>query len=286
MTGGSTHGSFSTVLKSSGAWHRGHFYSEIWRTSLISIIIPVYKEVENIFHVSHKINEVLDNARIEYEIIFVDDNSCDGTSQLCQKLSKQLPVKLIIRKQDKSLSYSVIEGLGHAQGDILVVMDADLSHPPSAILEMKNLLESKKADLVVGSRYVKGGSIDKEWSLCRHLNSYIATVLALPLAKIKDPMSGFFALRCNDLPDIKILSPIGYKICLEIIVKGKFKRIKEVPIHFSDRKFGESKLRFEEQLFYLVHVFCLYQFLYPKIIKFVLFTAAGFTGFLVVKIFV
>lgn len=252
---------------------------------MISIIIPVYKEVENIFHVSRKIHEVLGNARIEYEIIFVDDNSCDGTSQLCQKLSKQLPVKLIIRKQDKSLSYSVIEGLAHAQGDILVVMDADLSHPPSAILEMKNLLESKKADFVVGSRYVKGGSIDKRWSLFRYVNSYMATVLALPLAKIKDPMSGFFALRCNDLPDMEILSPIGYKICLEIIVKGKFKKIKEVPIHFSDRKFGESKLGFEEQLSYLVHVFCLYQFLYPKTTKFILFTAVGFSGFLVVKIF-
>lgn len=248
---------------------------------MISIIIPVYKEAENIEPTSLEIDEVLSSHQIEYEIIYVDDNSCDGTVELCQTLSKSLPVKLIVRTKDKGLSYAVIEGLNHVRGSICVVMDADLSHPPSAIIKMKELLENNQADFIVGSRYVKGGSIDQKWSLFRRLNSYIATLPALFLAKIKDPMSGFFALRTKDLPEINTLNPIGYKIGLEIMVKGRFTQVKEIPIHFSDRQFGESKLSFNEQLKYLVHIIRLYQFSFPLLAKIILYGLVGFTGFLV-----
>ncbi len=248
---------------------------------LISIVIPVYKEAENISHTTVKIDEVLKTANITYEIIFVDDNSCDGTVEICRDLSKKYNIKLIVRTKDKGLANSVIEGLDNAGGDILVVMDADLSHPPSAIVKMKSILENGMADFVVGSRYAKGGSVDEQWSLFRRFNSFAATLPALLLVKIKDPMSGFFALRRENLPDLSSLSPIGYKIGLEIMVKGGFKTITEVGIHFSDRQYGQSKLNFKEQLSYLVHIIRLYQFSFPSVLKFFLFAIVGFSGFLI-----
>lgn len=248
---------------------------------MISIIIPIFKEADNIEKTSMAIDTVMRSHSLAYELVFVDDNSCDGTVKICNLLSEHLPIELIVRTKDRGLSYAVIEGLSHVKGDICVVMDADLSHPPSAILKMTELLQHNEADFVVGSRYIKGGSIDQKWSLFRRLNSSIATLPALFLAKIKDPMSGFFALRYADLPDIETLNPIGYKIGLEILVKGRFKQVKEIPIHFSDRQLGESKLSFQEQLKYLIHILRLYQFAYPLITKMILYGAVGFTGFLV-----
>ncbi len=248
---------------------------------MISIIIPVYREVENIPCIAEQINHVLSTSNINYEIIFVDDNSCDGTDQACEKLKKALPVRLITRTKDKGLSQAVIEGFFHARGNIFIVMDCDLSHPPSSIVDMVEILKAKGADLVIGSRYVTGGSIDKTWSLFRHFNSKAATLLALPLVKINDPMSGFFALRAENLPDIKALSPVGYKINLELIVKGKFKHIIELPIHFSERIYGKSKMGFKEQFLYLRHLISLYHHSYPIFIKFFLFSSVGATGFLI-----
>lgn len=248
---------------------------------MISIVIPVFKEAENIERTSAAIDDSLKTAGIDYEIIFVDDNSCDGTVDICQKLSGILPIKLIVRKKDKGLAKAVIEGLNHVKGEIIVVMDADLSHPPEAIIKMTQLLEHSTADFVIGSRYIKGGSVDEQWSFFRRLNSWIATIPAKFLVRVKDPMSGFFAFRKDDLPDLSTLSPLGYKIGLEIMVKGAFKNIKEVPIHFSDRQLGQSKLNLNEQLLYGAHILRLFRFTHPGIMRLILYSTVGFSGFLV-----
>ncbi len=228
---------------------------------LVSIVIPVYKEVENIKYVAQSIYKSLFK---NYEIIFVDDNSADGSLEECLDLSKKYPVKMIVRIDKRGLSSAVIDGIDQAKGKYIVVMDGDLSHPASVIPSMIKKLSSNEANFVLGSRYIGEGSIDKNWSIFRLLSSKFATILALPLVSVKDPMSGFFSFKRNSITDLNTLSPIGYKIGLEIMVKYNFKKIIEEPIIFTDRAYGKSKFGFMEQVNYLRHIFRLYKYKFTK----------------------
>lgn len=245
----------------------------------LSVVIPTYKEVLNIPHISQAVADALGD--LAYEVIFVDDNSQDGSVEAVEKISHQFPVRIEVRTEERGLSTAVMHGIEKAKGDYVVVMDADLSHPATAIPKMLEKLSSNEADFVVGSRYVKGGSFDEDWGFFRLLNSKIATWLALPICHVKDPMSGFFAFKRSNMPPIHMLSPLGYKIGLEIMVKGRFKKPMEVPIHFVDREHGESKLDFKEQLLYLRHLRRLYRFKFPSASEFLQFGMVGGTGFLV-----
>jgi len=247
----------------------------------VSVVIPTYKEVKNIPHIAKAVSSVLSASSIDYEIIFVDDNSDDGSEAAVEKLTSTIPAKIIVRKNERGLSTAVICGIEQAVGDYVVVMDADLSHPADRLPEMINKLESGENDFVVGSRYIKGGSLDESWGFFRRFNSLVATWLALPLARISDPMSGFFAFRRSAMPETYRLSPIGYKIGLELLVKGEFKKPGEVAIHFIDRQFGESKLSWQEQIKYLRHLRRLYQFRFPFLAEFFQFAFVGATGFLI-----
>jgi dolichol-phosphate mannosyltransferase len=150
-------------------------------------------------------------------------------------------------------------GLSRARGDTLVVMDADLSHPPEVIPEMLSAL-AQGADFVLGSRYVHGGTTAEGWGLFRFVNSKIATYLARPLTSVSDPMSGFFALPRSVFARAEKPSPLGYKIGLELLVRCRCRNVREVPIHFSNREHGESKLTVHQQLLYLRHLARLYRF--------------------------
>jgi dolichol-phosphate mannosyltransferase len=227
---------------------------------VISIVVPTYKEAENLRPLSRAIGEALEPAGLDYEVIFVDDDSNDGSEEICAELQKEHPVRILVRKDERGLATAVIHGMRAAKGEIIVVMDADLSHPASAIPEMVSRLESRRSDFVLGSRYVAGGSIHDEWSIFRKLNSMVPSLMARPLCPLKDPMSGFFAIRKDDMPDPSILSPIGYKVALEIYAKGRFSAPSEVPIHFADRRYGESKLSLKEQLNFIRHLGRLYAF--------------------------
>ncbi len=246
----------------------------------ISLIIPTYKEVENLPDLIKRINTIRIEQQLQMELLIMDDNSNDGTKQYIEQLNQSW-IKLIIRTKNHGLSPSVIDGLNLAKHDILMVMDADLSHPPEKIPEMiKALLEG--ADFVVGSRYVKGGSTDSEWGLFRYLNSKIATLLAYPFTRIKDPMSGFIALPRHIFEQGKLqLNPIGYKIGLELIVKCYCKDVREIPLHFEDRKYGESKLSLKMQLQYIQHLRRLFVFCYGTWAKFVQFVIVGLSGIFV-----
>lgn len=247
----------------------------------VSVVIPTYKEVKNISHVADAVSTALSASSIDYEIIFVDDNSNDGSDSAVEQLALTMPAKIIVRKNERGLSTAVICGIKQAVGEFVVVMDADMSHPANRIPEMINKLEVGDNDFVVGSRYIKGGSMDESWGLFRRFNSLVATWLALPLAHISDPMSGFFAFRRNTMPESYRLSPIGYKIGLELLVKGEFKKPGEVAIHFIDRQYGESKLSWQEKIKYLRHLRRLYQFRFPFLSEFFQFAFVGATGFLI-----
>ena len=247
----------------------------------LSVVIPTYREARNLEPVARAIERALREQQLAYEILFVDDNSRDGSEELAARLANELPVRMIVRHGEKGLSTAVLRGLDEARGEFVVVMDADLSHPADRIPEIIARLQHGKNDFVIGSRYVEGGSLDRSWGFFRRLNSRVATWLALPLARIRDPMSGFFAFRRAALPPRNLLSPIGYKIGLELLVKGEFKRPGEVPIHFVDRVHGESKLTWKEQIRYLRHLRRLYQYRFPFLAEFLQFGVVGATGFAV-----
>jgi dolichol-phosphate mannosyltransferase len=226
----------------------------------VSVIVPTYKEVENLPLLTERLNEVRRKHHLSLELLIMDDDSQDGTEELVSSMDRNW-LTLVVRKEERGLSRAVLEGLRLSRGDVLVVMDADLSHPPEKIPEMLVALE-KGADFVMGSRYVTGGLTGASWGFFRWLNSRVATLLARPLTSVKDPMSGFFALPRTTFESASDLNPIGYKIGLELMVKCNLHRIEEIPIHFKDRQFGQSKLTLTEQKKYLQHLCRLFIYKY------------------------
>jgi dolichol-phosphate mannosyltransferase len=165
-----------------------------------------------------------------------------------------------------------------AQGDLLICMDADLSHPPESIPELITALEDPATDFVIGSRYVPGGSTEEGWGLFRWLNSKVATLLARPLTSTSDPMAGFFGLRREAFSKARELNPIGYKIGLELLVKCGCRGVREVPIRFANRLHGESKLSLREQLNYVRHLRRLYRFRFGVWARCAEFLLVGLSG--------
>lgn len=219
---------------------------------MISIVIPTYNERDTIKELTQRLTNACKDYEIE--IIIVDDNSPDGTGKIADNLAKKYPIKVIHRDEKLGLSSAVINGISKSSGDIICVMDADLSHPPEIVPEL--IEEGKNSDIVIASRYVEGGSI-KDWSFTRRIISYCATMLARPLVRVKDPISGFFLFRRTVINGAK-LDPIGFKICLEILAKGDYKTVKEIPFIFSNRSKGSSKLNLKEILGYIKHINRLY----------------------------
>lgn len=251
--------------------------------SQISVITPTYREAENLPLLIEAVDQALVAAGYTYELIVANDDSGDDTAPVCAQLESRFPLRLLSSKMRRGLSGAVVDGIKSARGEIIVVMDADLSHPPNKIAAMVEILLHKEADFVVGSRYAPGGSVDARWPWRRRFNSWAATLPAKFLTSLKDPMSGFFAFRSADMPAAEKISPIGYKIGLEILVKGEYDkaRVKEVPIKFQDRRHGQSKLNLKEQFNYLRHLRRLYHFRWPKRMEIGQFCAVGGGGMLI-----
>lgn len=224
----------------------------------VSVIIPTYREALNLPLLIPRVAEALTQAGLRGEILVVDDNSPDDTVAVCEQLAARYPVRLIVRTTERGLSSAVLHGLRQARGGVMVVMDADLSHPPEAVPELIHVLRADEADFVIGSRYVRGGSTDERWGLYRWLNSQVARLLAWPLTAARDPLAGFFALPRATWERARALDPVGYKIGLELLVKCGCRRVREVPIEFRDRVHGTSKLSWREQVNYLRHLGRLY----------------------------
>lgn len=224
---------------------------------MISLIIPTLNErqaVERLFDGISKVAFSLEPQH-KLEVIVVDDGSTDGTVEAIQALRPSFPLRLIEREK-RGLATAVLEGFKAASGEILGVMDADLSHPPEMIPKLVAKLQD--ADLAIGSRHVSGGEVE-EWPWYRQWISSLATALSRPLARgVRDPVSGFFFLRRRVIEGAN-LRPIGYKILLEILVKGRYNRAVEVPYTFRSRGAGKSKMGFREGLRYLRHLARLYK---------------------------
>lgn len=190
---------------------------------------------------------------LDAELLVVDDRSDDGTAEAVTRTREDW-VRVIVRDGARSLSLAVLEGLRQATRDNLLVMDADLSHPPEAIPRLLEALKEPGVDFVLGSRYAAGGTTDARWGRWRRLNSLLARLLARPLMPVRDPTSGYLALRRDRFLAARDLSPIGYKIGLELFVKCACRSVREVPIHFSERLHGTTKLGLRQRLEYLEHL--------------------------------
>ncbi len=207
----------------------------------ISIIIPTRNEVENI---APLVSQIITAAVPLHEIVFVDANSTDGTLDIIRSLAAIHPIRLI--EQDPAapgLAAAITAGAAAAKGELLVVMDADSSHPPERINDLLGPLRTGAADLVIGSRYVPGGSTPG-WPIWRRMLSRAGSGLAYPLTGVHDCMCGFFAIERSRLLDV-VGPAIGFKIAFEIIVRGRpALRVVEIPIVFRDRTRGQSKMSF------------------------------------------
>src|SRR6056297_3345484 len=210
----------------------------------LSIIIPTYNEKRNVRDISEKIIKEFKKNKIRGEIIFVDDSSPDGTGEILDILSqKNKEVRVIHRPNKSGLASAVSKGWRSAKGKVLGVIDADLSHNPEKIPRMMKYILKENYEIVIGSRYIKGGKI-LNWNIVRRLCSKISVALAKLLVDVKDPMSGFFMIKKECVNDLKIESQ-GFKILLETLIKTDCKKIKEIPISFKDREKGKSKAGFK-----------------------------------------
>lgn len=225
----------------------------------MSVIVPTYREAQNLPELIARLRRVADENRLDLELLIMDDNSQDGTVEVIAGLKQQSWVRLVTRTRNRGLSPAVLDGLRLARHPLLAVMDADLSHPPEKLPELIQAL-GPDGDMVFGSRYLPGGSTDDRWTAFRWINSKVATLLARPFTRISDPMSGYFLLRRSLLDKAPRLNPIGYKIGLELLVKCRCRIVREVPIHFTTRRYGQSKLNLGEQLRYLIHILRLLRF--------------------------
>jgi dolichol-phosphate mannosyltransferase len=224
-----------------------------------SIVIPTYNESENILGLISEIEKKLPTSHFT-EIIIVDDNSPDGTGKLVENYIKEekaknekenssnvrnYKVKIVHRTAKNGLIPAILDGVKKSSGKYVLIMDADFSHPPEVIPKMMREVALNPNSIIIGSRFIEGGKV-VGWPQRRKILSMGASSLArlgLNVKRVKDPMSGFFALPRELIQNISIDTK-GYKILLEILVKNKEIAIKEIPYTFTDRQSGKSKMNY------------------------------------------
>jgi dolichol-phosphate mannosyltransferase len=241
---------------------------------LLSIVVPTFNERGNVRELVARLDRCL--AGVTWEIVFVDDDSCDGTLDLLREVSRSDPrVRFLHRIGRRGLASAVVEGVLATSSPIVAVMDCDLQHDETLLPKMLDTLHAPDCDVVVASRYMETGGVG-EWSKDRLLFSRVATRLADYV--LRSPMSGFFMLKRNAFDQVvRKLSSQGYKILLDILLSGPALRVKEIPYTFRTRLHGESKLDLTAVLDYLA-------LLIDKVIghviplRFVMFASVGCVG--------
>ena len=246
-----------------------------------SLIIPSYNEGANIQKLIPILCEILDREiPNQYELIVVDDDSPDRTWKLALELTSRYPqLRVMRREKEKGLSTAVIRGWQVARGEVLGVIDGDLQHPPEILPQIWSEME-KGADLAVASRHVDGGGVS-EWSIVRRFLSRGAQMLGLiilpgTISKLSDPMSGYFMVRRAAIVG-KTLSPVGYKILIEVTARGTIRWIAEVGYVFREREAGASKVTWKQYVEYIQHLLRLRFDLWP-VKRFFRFGVVGFSG--------
>ncbi|GAA6007746.1 hypothetical protein JCM11491_003952 [Sporobolomyces phaffii] len=226
-----------------------------------SIVVPAYHERANIRPLVEAVFGAL-RERDQTEVIIVDDDSQDGTVEQVQTLHDEgYQVELLVRKDENGLSSAVLRGFEIARGHKLVVMDADLQHPASAIQPMFDAL-TPSTPLALGTRYGEGVSMSQGWPLHRRVISWGARTLARPLTSASDPMTGFFGIMKDHLLACKPINSSGFKIALEVLLKTPRVPIRDIPYSFGIRTIGSSKLSSKVMLKYVGQLVSLYLWSY------------------------
>ena len=249
----------SLLVVPTGALRISEFLTnEIAENILLSLVIPTYKERDNIENVVNILTRLLDQAIPgNYELIVVDDDSPDRTWEVAQSLIPDYPQLRVMRRQEeRGLSSAVIRGWQAATGRVLGVIDGDLQHPPEVLTQLLQKIE-QGADLALASRHVDGGGVSS-WSVIRRFLSRGAQVLGLVilpgvLGRVTDPMSGYFMIRRSAIANAT-LNPVGYKILLEVIGRGQVGEIAEAGYVFRERTEGESKVTWKQYIEYIQHL--------------------------------
>lgn len=226
----------------------------------LSLIIPTYNEAKNLPLLLEEIWNVVDKDNIDLEFIIVDDNSPDGTGKVADELAAKYPVQVIHRPGKMGLGSAVIAGFKKSERPFVGVMDADLSHDPAILNQL--ILSLSEYDIAMGGRFEVESSAEN-WTLSRKMISGTGVFLARLLTGVKDPLSGYFFMDRKVIEGVN-LTTVGYKILLEILVKGRYDKVKELPYTFRMRKYSTSKLNYKEFLLFLEQVVA-YSFL--KLIK-------------------
>jgi dolichol-phosphate mannosyltransferase len=213
----------------------------------LALVIPTLCEAGNIGGLLDHVRSVLDPLEIPYEILVVDDDSRDGTGEVVSAIALEDPrVRLLVRKGERGLSGAVLYGWQRTDAAILGVMDADLQHPPELLPQLLSAILAGR-DLVIGSRYTPGGGLG-EWNPARKFISAAAVWVTWPIQRAgiraKDPMSGFFLVRRHCLEQV-MFQPTGFKLLLDVLVRGRIQSIEEVPFIFGQRYRGASKANFK-----------------------------------------
>jgi dolichol-phosphate mannosyltransferase len=210
----------------------------------LSVVIPTFNERDNVLPLLKRLDDVL--RGVAWEVIFVDDDSTDGTAALVRQVSQSDPrVRCIQRVGRRGLSSACVEGMLASSAPYVAVMDGDLQHDEAILREMLATLQKGATDIVIGSRYIEGGGVG-EWSRRRQAISSFATFLSKRLvhSDLKDPMSGFFMLTRSFLERVvHRLTGKGFKILLDLLASSRAPvHFKEIPFHFRPRNAGASKL--------------------------------------------
>lgn len=220
--------------------------------SKFAVVIPTLNEAGNIPVLIDRIRRAMQQVDMDYEILVVDDDSQDGTAEAARREAEFDPrVRVFVRKGERGLAGAVIHGWKHTGADLLGVIDADLQHPPELLPALIEPLVNG-ADIAIGSRYVNADGVS-EWNKARLLISRLGTAVTMLLqrkdVRVKDPLAGFFVVRRECIDGIE-LQPEGFKILLEILVKGRIKKAVEVPYRFGNRHSGKSKASIKVALQY------------------------------------
>ena len=221
-----------------------------------TMVIPTYNERDRLGVLLERIFEACDREALNVEIVIVDDNSADGTGDVADEWASQRRVRVIHRAGKMGLGSAVLDGFAIAQADIVGVMDGDLSHPPELLPTLFRTIRDANFDLVVASRYVRGGGTSN-WPIGRWLLSRAGCWLARPLTPVRDAMSGFFLIRREHLDGFRT-SVRGFKIGLELFVRSKPRRLAEVGYVFVGRSLGASKMSVGEASGFLRQLSSLY----------------------------
>jgi dolichol-phosphate mannosyltransferase len=225
----------------------------------LSVVIPTYNERTRIAELVAALFEECRKADVDVELVVVDDNSPDGTGAIVDELVTRYAPRLraVHRSGKLGLGTAVMEGFLAATAPVAGVMDADFSHPPSALPRLLETLTRTGADAVIGSRYIPGGDA-ANWPRSRLLLSKLACVLARPLTPVRDATSGFFLIRRAVVDGVTIRAG-GFKICLELLMRSPVRSVVEVPYVFVDRTIGKSKMTAREAMGYFTQLWTLYR---------------------------